>query len=275
MTDDEECSVSYGRRVDDSTIAIDFRGEDVLFKLPADNDGIHYGERDLFIDNEIYYLLDNLESGDVFYDLGAHVGTYTVTIATLRPNVTVVSFEPHDAARRRLEKSLSANDADAIVRPYAMGENNDTGYWRATGGNGMASVKREAKRTNRVEVREVPLRTLDHVVYEEGLPFPNVMKLDIEGHEIGLLKNSQQVLSNKELREINIEVHPWNMERMGCDPTGIWEPLDENGFETHCLENYRESIPEGPFLISAWREKDVSPVYKFMAYATRDINKTP
>jgi hypothetical protein len=54
------------------------------------------------------------------------------------------------------------------------------------------------------EVVEVPCRTLDQIIGSG--PFPQIMKMDIEGFELPALRGATRMLSNPELRACIVEV---------------------------------------------------------------------
>ena len=45
----------------------------------------------------IDWLTDNLRDGDIFYDVGANVGAYSLVAASINDNIKVYSFEPGES----------------------------------------------------------------------------------------------------------------------------------------------------------------------------------
>lgn len=79
------------------------------------------GERPVLED-----LLQSLKPDDVFYDIGANVGTYTCFAASkLGPNA-VVAFEPERKSATRLRENLDLNALDAQVVENALSDINET-----------------------------------------------------------------------------------------------------------------------------------------------------
>ena len=68
--------------------------------------------------------LARVAPGDVFFDLGAYVGPFTLLAARLvGPEGRVVAFEPDPRARAVLERNLAANGvANVTVVPCAVGD---------------------------------------------------------------------------------------------------------------------------------------------------------
>ena len=71
----------------------------------------------------IHELVRELKAGDVFFDLGAYVGPYTLLASRLvGEGGRVVAFEPDPATRDLLDRNLAANGASNVtVVPSAVG----------------------------------------------------------------------------------------------------------------------------------------------------------
>jgi FkbM family methyltransferase len=129
-------------------------------------------------------LAAHLEPGAVFYDIGANVGFFTLIAARLvGPGGWVRSFEPHPETAEVLQHNLTVNNFEnvEIVRA-AVGAEPGTGK---IAGN-MPLTFHLAD-----EGVEVPVVTLDEVV--ASYP-PTLIKIDVEGAEIDVLKGAEQTL---------------------------------------------------------------------------------
>lgn len=137
-------------------------------------------------ENDVRFVLSRLAPGSVFYDVGANIGWYALNLAVHRRGVRIVCFEPFADA---LEKNLALNGvADALIFRVALGDR-----------EGWVAMTADDKATNHViEGRghgvQIPLRTLDGLVAEYGLPPPNVLKIDVEGYEFRALKGAEDLL---------------------------------------------------------------------------------
>jgi FkbM family methyltransferase len=159
-----------------------------------------------------------LGEGDVFVDLGAYVGGYTLLASRLvGPHGKVVAFEPDPAARRLLERNLASNGAaNVTVVPFAVGR--DAGSVRFVGsGDSVGRIDPEGE----LEVEQV---SLDDFCRERDLR-PTVMKVDIEGGEADALDGSAVVAA---LRELVLEVHEPQLRERGVDVGGFLERLGEH-----------------------------------------------
>ena len=156
-----------------------------------------------------------LRPGDVFFDLGAYVGPFTLLASRLvGPTGRVVAFEPDPGTRALLERNLAANAVTNVtVVPCAVGDHAGTVRFVASGD----SVGRVGAAGD-LEVRQV---TLDGYCAEHGLQ-PTVMKVDIEGGEAGALDGSAAV---RGVRALVLEVHEPPLRDQAVDPAAFLERL--------------------------------------------------
>ncbi len=140
--------------------------------------------------------------GQVVYDVGANVGLVAVPLARYVGTEGHVScFEPVRGNCERLRRNIALNDLrNCVVHEVALGQ--------AAGEIRMArEVRRRTTTGNAVIVNEqpnlphyesittVPIEPLDDVVRREDVPLPTVVKLDVEGAEVGFLAGAQRTLN--------------------------------------------------------------------------------
>jgi FkbM family methyltransferase len=177
----------------------------------------------------IQRLAGALRPGDVFVDLGAYVGPFTLLASRLvGPEGRVVAFEPDPATRDLLERNVQANGADNVtVVPYAVGDSAGTVRFLASG-DSAGRIGPDGD----LEVRQV---TLDEFCAETGVR-PTVMKVDIEGGEAAALRDSAVA---RGVRELVVEIHEPQLRAQGVDPlaflTGLGthellEPADSGNY---------------------------------------------
>ena len=165
------------------------------------------------------------KAGDVFIDVGAYVGGYTLHAAkAVGSSGRVVAMEPDPSNRRQLETNLSLNSvSNCTVVPLAAwseaGEigwhSDDVHVWR----------KVDQKETS----SQVPTTTIDSLAGELGLQGVSWIKMDIEGAEIQALQGAEQVL-RKFHPTLFIEVHetlePVTRFLKGCGYTIVQSTFD-------------------------------------------------
>jgi FkbM family methyltransferase len=177
---------------------------------------------------------DMLKEGDVVFDIGAHIGTYSL-IASSRIGSTgrVYAYEPHAPTRRYLTQHLTWNGAASTVtiRAVCCGAQSGkaTFYFmpgRAEGMNGLVPV-------DGFETAQVDVTTVDQEVQELGA-LPSVIKIDVEGAEWDVLKGAERLLSAHH-PGLSLSIHPHALEKHGVRPQQILDWLRERGYSTEII----------------------------------------
>jgi FkbM family methyltransferase len=135
-----------------------------------------------------------LRPGDVVWDVGAHIGFFSLLASRLvGPSGAVVAFEPVGENRSRLETNLSLNGSQNVsVRAEAVGSSNGVGWLQSRGSSLMWTLHRgEASQTGPV----VACVTLDDVARE--LRQPTLIKIDVEGTELEVLRAAVDFLARR------------------------------------------------------------------------------
>jgi FkbM family methyltransferase len=170
-------------------------------------------------------LFARIKDGEVFYDIGAHGGVYTITLARRFPRLAVHSFEPQP---EELLENLKINDlAISNVHAVALGEH--------AGVVMMTTKNRSSNHVNDQGDREVSLVRLDQYVKEHSLELPNWIKIDIEGLELPALRGAENILRASKptiIAEIN---HLSG--RYGSTIPDFLTYMRSLGFEVHSLAN--------------------------------------
>jgi len=129
--------------------------------------------------------------GDVFLDVGAYIGWYTIQAAkAVGPSGMVVALEPHAYNRNQLEENLALNGlVDCRVLPMAAWSEGTEIGWHA---DDDVPVWSRVDRAS--HARSVQAVSIDSLVSEAGLTDVNWIKMDIEGAEIEALEGAKKTL---------------------------------------------------------------------------------
>jgi FkbM family methyltransferase len=127
--------------------------------------------------------------GAVVYDVGAHVGYYSVLASDLvGPRGCVAAFEPLPFNVRHLRRHLRVNACENVVVVDAcVGEWSGTARFQPAAGTGSGHMSE----TGPLSVRMV---SVDALVRSGELPAPDCVKIDAEGAEHLVLKGAQSVI---------------------------------------------------------------------------------
>lgn len=176
--------------------------------------------------SEMAYLLLLLTPGDLFVDVGANVGAYTV-LACAAKGARGYCIEPVPATFARLRDNLLINDLSSRVTPLNVGVADKEGELRFTSDSGTVNhVATDADQST--PTVSVPVRTLDQLLINES---PSFLKIDVEGFETAVLNGAERTLSNTALHSIVIELNGAGA-RYGFDESAIVRKLNEHGFSS-------------------------------------------
>jgi FkbM family methyltransferase len=175
----------------------------------------------------------DIREGDVVWDVGANVGVYALQFSDWVGSAgRVFAFEPNprNVARLMLNCGVRPN-----IDIRAVGLSSETLHGDMVDGEddlGALShivAPSDASGGNRFEV---VLHKGDALVQSGTVPVPNVIKIDVEGHEIAVLSGLKLTLADPRLRSVFLEVHFAILEQNGqADaPQKIEQKLREYGF---------------------------------------------
>lgn len=131
----------------------------------------------------------HIKSGQVVYDVGAHVGYYSLLAATrVGREGHVWAFEPVPENFAFLQRHIELNRIPNITcMQTAIARSSGTTYFR------MGGTRSTGKLSSQGELAVAAL-CLDDLVSACSAPLPNVIKLDIEGAELDALQGARNLL---------------------------------------------------------------------------------
>jgi len=146
---------------------------------------------------DMMFLLHYLRPGDLFFDIGANVGTYTVLASGVCCAQTW-AFEPSPLAIEKLQKNIEVNALRGLVTIYPTAVSDSDGYGYLTVGlDTMNSIVPHSEQT-----QDVPMVKLDSVASKN---VPSLMKIDVEGHDEAVIRGARSILSNQSLQALEVE----------------------------------------------------------------------
>jgi FkbM family methyltransferase len=177
-----------------------------------------------------------LGPGDVFYDVGANVGFFTILGARLvGPEGRVVAFEPVPACALAVARNIALNDfAQAEIREEAVGGAGGRARLLVVGEaswSHLASTGRHADVRDEIDVAVV---SIDELVRTGAIPPPDVLKIDTEGAELQALAGMRATIE-RHRPAIVCELHDTNeqfvalMDELGYATTNLDGPVPVAG----------------------------------------------
>jgi FkbM family methyltransferase len=203
----------------DKLLKVDFSGIDAMFyvKSPDELRLIESVAGDEGEKKVLALLLSLMEDGDVFYDIGANVGIYSILAAKkVGGRGKVVSFEPEKKSLIEFKENIKINGIkNILVVDRALGEENSTGKLHISGTTGNFSLVNIYDKESKVETVEIIKG--DDFVNKHSIPVPKAVKVDVEGYEYSVLAGLRNTLANPACKVICCEIH------VGLFPEGITE----------------------------------------------------
>jgi len=185
----------------------------------------------------------------VVLDIGANIGNYSKAVLKLSPNAKIFAFEPSSIARRDLETSF-ASEEQVEIFPFALGSSSGRAVlWSDKAGSGLGSLTK--RRLDHFEIdfnvnEEIEISTLDEWNSSRRLR-PDLIKIDVEGHELEVLKGGESILKDTKL--VQFEFGGCNIDSRTYFQD-FWYFFSSRGFSI-----YRIS-PHGPIPIAEYDEED-------------------
>ena len=142
-------------------------------------------------------IAEHLASGGVFYDVGANVGFFSLLAARrIGPAGAVYSFEPVAENVAAIERNVRLNALTNVsVFQVAVDASSRTGELVVTEWDGGASLATTGTSPGGArERRTVRVAALDDLMATEGLRPPTLVKIDVEGAELGALNGMVNLL---------------------------------------------------------------------------------
>jgi FkbM family methyltransferase len=189
-------------------------------------------------------------SGDVIvFDIGANVGDWSGSIQKFLPNSRVIAFEPSKEAFESLTNRFIKSTSFECINLAVGKENTETYLYADESASGLGSLtKRRVKHFGlSFEHRElVQVTTLDRWI-ENQTPnvFPNVIKMDVEGHEMDVLIGASKALRGVQIIQFEFGGGNIDTETFFQD---FWYFFESNGFEISRM------TPRGLKVISQYSE---------------------
>lgn len=169
----------------------------------------------------VAWLNKELRKNDIFYDVGANIGIYSFFAANRLGKGKVISFEPHASNFSILIENIFLNQKGETIIPLnvALGDKNhiqDFHYKNIEPGSSGSQLLESPvvamkELDKRVKIKELKSSfSLDRLVEDKVLKMPNLIKIDVDGNELNIVKGMVNILnSKKKPRSIQIEVDPF------------------------------------------------------------------
>ncbi len=187
----------------------------------------------------------------VALDVGANLGNWSSALLEAIPASKIVAFEPSKAAFDLLSQRFK-NFSNINCQNVALGSTNKKAtLFSNKSASGWASLTKRRLDHFGVDfsqTEETTVQTLDHwITNSENSPLPNILKMDVEGHELDVLIGANQSLNTIEI--IQFEFGGCNIDTRTFIQD-FWYFLHDRNFELFRV------TPRGVRQITKYQESD-------------------
>jgi FkbM family methyltransferase len=185
---------------------------------------------------DMAYLLHVLKPDDLFVDVGANVGSYTV-LACAAKGAKGICFEPVPSTFARLMDNLRINNLSERVEARNIGLSDREGELRFTCTEDTTNhiVAGDEAAPDAVTVKVSPL---DAILAGN---VPSLLKIDVEGFETPVLEGARRTLGNRRLHSVIMELNG-SGRRYGFEDSRIIEYMGGFGFSTFRYEPFSREL---------------------------------
>ena len=187
----------------------------------------HFAWRDPEMVDEFIAFMSLASNGTVLWDVGALFGVFSLAFTLTGTGHRALAFEPNPSSAAKLRECISLNPTakvevfeSAVGLPGEVIEFERGFHYTAVAG---LSVRPDEKNLTQTETASI-----DDLI-EEGLAAPDIIKIDVEGHEFDVLQGARKLLFAKKPL-LSLELHPGLLEHRGTSAVAIAEYLEEAGY---------------------------------------------
>jgi FkbM family methyltransferase len=187
---------------------------------------------------DMAFTLHLLRPGDLFVDVGANVGVYTV-LAGAVAGARCVAVEPIPSTFADLAANLRLNDLESRVRALLVGIGASPGHMTFTANldtvNHVLADSESAAESIQVEVT-----TLDEVLRNDE---PTFLKVDVEGFETKVFEGAAETLAKPSLLALIVELNG-SGNRDGLDESALARRFEQFGFRPFAYAPFERRLEQ-------------------------------
>lgn len=169
--------------------------------------------------------IDEFEQTDVFWDIGANIGTYSLYAA--KRKVKTFSFEPAFSNFHLLNYNIELNGLNEDMVAFCCGLDREDYVGRllmSTTGPGNALSLSCTEGVGALKIRSVDFSVsfsqglgtyaIDSLVRSPDIDFPNHIKIDVDGIEMRIIEGARETLQDDRLRSVLVELDSRDAEQI-------------------------------------------------------------
>ena len=190
----------------------------------------------LFDFNEMFFVLHYLTPEDLFVDVGANVGVYTVLASGVK-NAKSIAIEPDTDTFLNLQNNVNLNYIADLVQLCNIGIGEKKGTVKFTKGLDAINHIQRTEDSSK-DVVEIQIESLDDILRNEN---PSIIKIDVEGYETQVIKGALETLKKQSLKAVIIELNGL-ANKYNFNENSIHQTLIEHGFKPYAYMPFKREL---------------------------------
>lgn len=184
------------------------------------------------------FLLHLLRNDDLFVDVGANIGSYTI-LASGAVGARTIAFEPIPSTFDWLKRNVAVNGVTERVKLYNMGVGREKGRVLFTANHDTTNhVIVSASNDAPVDNIRVDIDTLDQFLDDTS---PTLVKIDVEGFEAEVLAGAHRILGSHATHAVIMEINGSGV-RYGWNDEHLLNKMKEYGFGTYRYDPFKRKL---------------------------------
>jgi len=140
----------------------------------------------------------HLSAANTLIDAGANKGQFSLAFRSLRPGALIIAFEPLPEAAGTFQRMFEGDGLTSLQRVALAGAEGSATFHIADRADSSSLLKPGRGQERAFGVRalsttEVQLKRLDECVDVNSLPRPILLKVDVQGGELGVFQGCDQL----------------------------------------------------------------------------------
>ncbi|UCH71580.1 MAG: FkbM family methyltransferase [Thermoplasmatales archaeon] len=217
----------------------------------------------------IKMTIDSLKEGDVFVDVGTHLGYYACIAGKICHKV--YGFEVDKNVFEILNKNIKYNDL-SNVEVFNYGVTNKDGFVKIpkiSKPNPILEIINDNTTYNFCKVKAISLDEF----FKNKKNKPTVIKIDVEGAELLVLEGMQSLLTNENIK-LFLEIHGKRLHKFNTNPKEIISFLNNYGYEVYEITKHMNiDTKTEKKLIKPENHESINP--HTMLYVTKTKQQSP
>lgn len=148
---------------------------------------------------ELQELIKGIKTPETIIDIGSNKGQFILLIEKIYPNKNIYSFEPIKEMIDK-QKKFFAYKNNIVFHNVALGSSNTLKEFLITTRMDSSSFLKIVSDNNKnknydiVENRNIQINTLDELLINEKISHPVLIKIDVQGYELEVLRGANNLL---------------------------------------------------------------------------------